>query len=269
MQRLETRGQSWPHIVAARSQILIDARGIDPGGEKRIALRSERLAAIGLRNPDIANQHPLTSPEKSTAIVEPYDVFRNGFPCAILISNGSVPAPPENRPFSCRTGSRLVTSEPERWQDTPMAKLTFIRLNDGWNAEPNAPEPRVAVATSTVSVNFLLNPWAYEADEEEVGILSFDGCRSWRLGATNDEGWYLGQCRYSTVAPAWGELYEIVGSDLLAEQPNDWHPVPIVGTGHRHFLFYLRDQTFECFAADWSFRREPPGSKVRQGSSRL
>jgi hypothetical protein len=140
-----------------------------------------------------------------------------------------------------------------------MAKPTFVRLNDGWNAEPNAPDPRVVIEAGMISLSFFLNPWAYEADEEEVGILSFGDCRSWRLGATNDEGWYSGQCRHSAIAPAWGEFYEIAGPDLLAEQPDDWRPVPIVGTGRRHFLFYLRDETFECFAADWSFRREPPG----------
>jgi hypothetical protein len=98
-----------------------------------------------------------------------------------------------------------------------------------------------------------------KADEEEVGVLPFGDCRSWRLGATNDEGWYSGQCRYSAIAPAWGEFLEIVGPDVLAEQPDDWRTVSMLGNGRRHFLFALRDETFECLAADWSFRREPPG----------
>jgi hypothetical protein len=78
-----------------------------------------------------------------------------------------------------------------------MKRPTFICLNDDWNAEPNAPEPQISVVAGTLTLPFLLNFWAYRADEEEVGVLSFSGCQSWRQGATTDEGWGLGQCRYS------------------------------------------------------------------------
>ena len=145
-----------------------------------------------------------------------------------------------------------------------MANPTFVRLNDGWNAEPNAPDPRVVAGASTVSLSFLLNPWAYKADEEEVGILSFGDCRSWRLGATNDEGWYSGQCRYSAIAPAWGEFYEIVGPDLVAEQPDDWRAVSILTTrliflpsrscaDSRRFL--TRSGNFRDERASWRWKR--------------
>jgi hypothetical protein len=33
--------------------------------------------------------------------------------------------------------------------------------------------------------------------------LTFTGARQWRLGPTNDEGWYRGQCRYVGIAPKW------------------------------------------------------------------
>src|SRR5690349_17786266 len=102
-----------------------------------------------------------------------------------------------------------------------MTVRTFLRLNEGWNAEPNAPLPTVQVEGASVMLRFGLNPWADEATLNERGMLSFRDCSEWRLGDTNDEGWYLGQCRYSDIAPAWGEFYEILGPDPLAHAPTD------------------------------------------------
>jgi hypothetical protein len=136
-----------------------------------------------------------------------------------------------------------------------MADVTFKRLNEGWNAEPNAPDPHVTVSGSMVRLTFFLNPWAYKAGEDEKGRLTFEHCSIWRLGSTNDEGWYSGQCRYSKVAPSWGEFYELLGEDELRLDATGWRELAQLTPEQRHFLFYLRDQTFECFASEWKFER--------------
>lgn len=132
---------------------------------------------------------------------------------------------------------------------------TFKRLNESWNAEPNAPNEKVAVSGSTVRLTFYLNPWAYVAEECEIGSLVFERCAMWRLGPTNDEGWFAGQCRYSQSAPVWGEFYELLGEDGRRLEPTDWSELAPLTPVQRHFLFYLRDSTFECFAAEWRFER--------------
>lgn len=137
-----------------------------------------------------------------------------------------------------------------------MTAVTFIKLNDGWNAEPNAPEEDVRVDGTSVEMSFTLNPWAYEAKEGETATLRFRDSVRWRLGPTNDEGWFRGQCRYSTIAPAWGEFYEIVGNDRSRDLPNDWNETGAPRPTARHFLFYLRDSTFECIAGDWLLLRQ-------------
>ncbi len=134
-----------------------------------------------------------------------------------------------------------------------MPAPTFKRLNHNWNAEPNAPAPRVIGNGSTLTLTFFLNHMVYQAREEEIGQLTFEQCSIWRLGAANDEGWFKGQCRYSRIAPDWGEFYEVLGNDDLQPHPDDWHTMS--GVGSRHFLFYLRDETFECRAAEWKFTR--------------
>ena len=131
----------------------------------------------------------------------------------------------------------------------------FIHLNKEWNAEPNAPEERVKEEPGYLSLTFTANPWAYDGFEENQRLeLRFHGCSEWRLGETNDEGWYLGQCRFSKQAPKWGEFYEVVGNTLLEEGPNDWHLIG-QGKGKKHYLFYLRDTTFECRAESYELIR--------------
>lgn len=145
------------------------------------------------------------------------------------------------------------------------APLSFRKLNEEWNAEPNAPWPRVAVSGNDVLLRFLLNPFRFTSfAEEDEGVLRFGDCARYRLGATNDEGWYRGECRYSKLAPAWGEFYEIAGPDPHRMEPIDWRVVSGVSPSSRHFLFYFRDETFECIAADWAFEPAPENSLIHK-----
>ena len=130
-------------------------------------------------------------------------------------------------------------------------RTVFRKLSADWNAEPSAPEPVVSLSGDTVELSFIPNRFIYpNYSEVERVVLSFFGCRMYRLGATNDEGWYLGQCRFSDTAPEWGEFYEVGGDSKLTEV-DDWIDVGELVGDARHFLFYFRDETFECVAQDW------------------
>jgi hypothetical protein len=147
---------------------------------------------------------------------------------------------------------------------------TFTKLNGGWNAEPNGQTPEISFAGRDLVFAFLLNDLVYpKYQTAEKGILRFPECWKYRIGGPNDEGWYRGQCRFSRLAPTWGEFYEVHG-DLLLDwvpdpeafrtrgiqlelRPLRWVTIGEHGACSRHFLFYLRDQTFECDAVDWSF----------------
>ncbi len=139
---------------------------------------------------------------------------------------------------------------------------SFRKLNLDWNAEPNAPDPIVRLDAGALFLRFLLNPFHFaQFSSDDVGVLRFPDCRRYRLGATNDEGWHFGQCRFSKLAPAWGEFYEVTGDLLLSHPGILWTSLSPAKASDRHFLFYLRDATFECTAADWSF------SVVRRGAA--
>jgi hypothetical protein len=139
----------------------------------------------------------------------------------------------------------------------------FQKLNTDWNADPNSPDPQVQVDGNDVNLSFLVNSFIYpQFNEGDLAELRFHNCCTYRLGRTNDEGWYRGQCRFSGIAPEWGEFYEVSGDLKLHTSPPDWEGEPRaiewkknggMRTGLRHFLFYLRDETFECDATSWSF----------------
>jgi hypothetical protein len=129
---------------------------------------------------------------------------------------------------------------------------SFVLLNQGWNAEPNAPEPRIAFHGSDVVLSFVVNAFQFpQFADGSICSIKFNKAWRYRLGATNDEGWHLGQCRFSKLAPAWGEFYEVSGNLLLESAPQDWVITAAPQPESHHYLFYLRDQTFECDAASY------------------
>ena len=124
----------------------------------------------------------------------------------------------------------------------------FKKLNEGWDAEPNAPEPEVQLdgtgLTITFFLNARLNPQFRDYDR---GELFFPNCWRYRLGSPNDEGWYKGHCRFRCLAPEWGDFYEVSG-DLLDGGSSDWVRMRPDSNSSQHFLFYFKDETFECDA---------------------
>ncbi|MDH5259261.1 MAG: hypothetical protein OEX07_14700 [Gammaproteobacteria bacterium] len=132
-------------------------------------------------------------------------------------------------------------------------KTAFVHLNKDWNADPNAPYEHVDVKVEYVDLSFDVNPWIYEGYKEgQRAALRFYGCSRWRLGPENDEEWYGGGCRFSKLAPEWGEFYEVKGNLLLDKCPSDWNYISPI-EGNKHYLFYLRDTTFECDANSYEF----------------
>ena len=130
----------------------------------------------------------------------------------------------------------------------------FSQLNRGWNADPNAPVPRVSVIGTDVLVTFYVNAFQFPGFVEgTTAALRFNNCQRYRLGPTNDEGWYMGKCRFSQLAPAWGEFYAVSGEPDVLLGPTDWIMLAAASRAGSagHYLFYFRDETFECVADDW------------------
>ncbi len=134
-------------------------------------------------------------------------------------------------------------------------RTDFTKLNDGWNAEGGAPEPAVHRSESGLSLTFFLRPDG-KIREYDRGELFFPRAWRYRLGPPDDEGWERGSCRFRCSAQ-WGDFYEVTG-DLDADKLDDWFLIePRSSEQSRHFLFYFKDETFECDAESWSFHVLP------------
>jgi hypothetical protein len=132
---------------------------------------------------------------------------------------------------------------------------TFTRLNEGWNAHPNLAGLSLEQTGNTLVARIKPNPYQYHQYEivPEISV-SFVVCTKYRVTPVNDEGWYMGQCRFSGLAPSWGEFYEISGDSRDDLDPRPW--IEMEGCGTRHFHFYMKDETLEVKAEDWLMRHE-------------
>jgi hypothetical protein len=116
--------------------------------------------------------------------------------------------------------------------------------------------PRGSSQRIRLRLTFFLRPDENIRDYDR-GELFFPNCWGYRLGPTSDEGWERGQCQFRCLATQWGDFYEVKG-DLLENRIDDWIVIgPRSSESGRHFLFYFKDDTFECDAREWSFRVLP------------
>ncbi|WP_375256220.1 hypothetical protein [Yoonia sp.] len=129
--------------------------------------------------------------------------------------------------------------------------LKFTQLNAGWNAEPNAPDLQVEQDDTSLVARFRPNRFLYpELARLSFILVRFENCEKYRITSVNDHSWYDGQCRFSDLAPVWGEFYEISGDTRDGLDATPW--IAMNGLGTRHFHFYFRDEALEVKALDWS-----------------
>lgn len=180
-----------------------------------------------------------------------------------LIGLGSIAVlvnePTDELKLLARHPNRLwVTWTPEAdlpWHFKSDELPTFTRLNDDWNAHPNDVRLRLERSGDELIARMKPNPYVYRQYEKIAEIIvSFKNCSNYRVTSVNDEGWYLGQCRFSGLAPAWGEFYEVSGNTQDNMNSTPW--VKMEGVGTRHFHFYLKDETLEIKAQDWALKSE-------------
>lgn len=135
--------------------------------------------------------------------------------------------------------------------------MKYIKLNNDWDAEPSVPFPTIEILNKTLKLSFVLNHYIHKnVTEGSVGVLTFNDCAMYRLGSPNDEGFYLGQFRFTSEDIPWGGFYELVESDWVNTFPNDKVVVNLELKDFplfHHYLLFFRDETFECIAKGWAY----------------
>jgi hypothetical protein len=131
--------------------------------------------------------------------------------------------------------------------------MRYQQLNQNWNADPNAPEPSLTVTEQTLQLEFYLNVFQFEQFQEgDKAYLTFQNCHRYSFNTMNDEGYYRGQYRYNCHQLPWGEFYELF-TDWQTDFPDDAVVLKQAADPDRlhHFLFFLKDNAFECVAESW------------------
>lgn len=134
--------------------------------------------------------------------------------------------------------------------------MKYIKLNKNWNAEPNTPEPKISTTEGEIVLSFFLNPFVFEhIDKDEIGRLEFNNVYAYRFDPTNDQEYRRGQFRFLNDQLPWGEFYELKDSKWDLNFPDDKIVLndKINKKEIRHFIFFFRDNIFECLATDYQF----------------
>ena len=128
--------------------------------------------------------------------------------------------------------------------------MKYKKLNTDWNADRNVPIPKIKVLNNDVLIEFRLNPNMKHADK---GLLTFFNCYAYRLDTTNDEGYFMGQFRFKQEQLPWGEFYEL-SNTKWEDSPEDKVMGNPQNKNLKQFIFFFKDDTFECLAERFEFK---------------
>ena len=133
--------------------------------------------------------------------------------------------------------------------------MKYTKLNLNWNAEPNSPDEILTMEREVVRLEFSLNSFLYENfQERDKGVLEFNNVHKFSLNRMNDEGYFSGKYRYKNSDLPWGEFY-VVETDWEIDFPKNNLLILPKGKNKllKHYIFFLKDSTFECVAENYNF----------------
>ena len=131
----------------------------------------------------------------------------------------------------------------------PIRKIDFVQINTGWNAHSVSPEIELSVEGIDLVMDVFLNHFVFDNIKEgDKARIRFKNCVEYSLNTCNDEGYFYGQYRTNPNELPWGEFYEIK-SGLDKNFPNPITKIQNDSKDRRHYIFFFKDETFECLAS--------------------
>jgi hypothetical protein len=136
-------------------------------------------------------------------------------------------------------------------EEIPTRKIDYIQITKDWNADPVSPEIELKEDGIDLIMNIYLNHFQFDNYQEGDKVkIRFKNCVEYSLNTCNDEGFYYGQYRIKPTELEWGEFYEIK-SGLDRKLPNPVKKIQNDNSDRKHFIFFFKDETFECIASDF------------------
>lgn len=134
--------------------------------------------------------------------------------------------------------------------------MKIQKLNKNWSSEPSIPLESIERTDDGIEVNFVLNSLPYEYIEEgEKGKLEFYNVYAYRKAASNSEEISKRKIPLKVDQIPLGDFYELLDSKWKTDFPTDKIIVDETKKTSklRHFIFFLKDATFECLASDYNY----------------
>jgi hypothetical protein len=136
-------------------------------------------------------------------------------------------------------------------EKNPTRKIDYIQITKDWNADPVSPEIELKVDGIDLIMEIYLNHFQFDKYQEGDKVkIRFKNCAEYSLNTCNDEGFYYGQYRIKPTELELGEFYEIK-SGLDRKLPNPIKKIQNDNSNRKHFIFFFKDETFECLASDY------------------
>lgn len=136
-------------------------------------------------------------------------------------------------------------------EEIPARKIDFIQITENWNADPVSPEIELKVDGIDLIMDIYLNHFRFDRYQEGDKVkIRFRNCSEYSLNTCNDEGYYYGQYRTNPNELPWGEFYEIKRG-LDRNMPNPVVKTQNDNSNRKHFIFFFKDETFECLASEY------------------
>lgn len=124
-------------------------------------------------------------------------------------------------------------------------EIGFIQISTNWDADSVNPQVNLQIDRA----DLIMDIYTKFTEGNKVKI-KFNNCAEYSLNTCNDEGYYYGQYRTNPTNLPWGEFYEII-SGLDRNYPEPIIKIQADKTNKRHFIFFFKDETFECLADDY------------------
>jgi hypothetical protein len=140
-------------------------------------------------------------------------------------------------------------------------QMVFVRQANAIEADPNTAEPVVKIVGNDILLTYDLKNWS----DDEAAIIRFHDVLIYRIGDPNDEGFYgdgeprirndsMYSLRRFPHLEFWN-FYEVVGFDwksgLIGSEVYVIDQDFQRKTDYRHFVFFMKDGTFECVCQSW------------------
>ncbi|TDR25837.1 hypothetical protein [Flavobacterium cheniae] len=146
--------------------------------------------------------------------------------------------------------NEIIQSNFNHIDESVIPKIEYIQLTTNWNADPVLPKIELKIDQTELIMDIYLNYYVFDNFKKGDKVkIRFKNCTLYSLNTCNDEGYYYGQYRTNPSELPWGEFYEII-SGLDKNMPN---PIEIIVNNNsekKHFIFFFKDETFECLASD-------------------